>query len=110
MSDSWAPATALRLVLTLVAAGAGQFDSSPIAAWAPSGKALSGVVAAAADPTGAGSCRFQGHVALTGSRAPPTWRLNLHDDRQDHRAPPQALVDELGHVVVEVVLQQVDLA
>ena len=60
------PGDGAQAVLTLVAAGTSQFDSSPIAAWAPSGKALSGVVAAAADPTGAGSCRFQGHVALTG--------------------------------------------
>ena len=36
-------------------------------------------------------------------------RLDLDDDRQDHRAPLQALVDELGHVVVEVVLHEVDL-
>ena len=35
--------------------------------------------------------------------------LDLDDDRQDHRAPLEALVDELGHVVVEVVLHEVDL-
>ena len=36
--------------------------------------------------------------------------LDLDDHRQDHRAPLEALVDELGHVVVEMVLQKVDLA
>jgi hypothetical protein len=36
--------------------------------------------------------------------------LDLDDHRKDHRPAPQALVDELGHVVVEVVLEQVDLA
>ena len=35
--------------------------------------------------------------------------LDLDDDRQDHRAALEALVDELGHVVVEVVLHEVDL-
>ncbi len=60
------PGDGPQAVFTLVAAGTRQFDSSPIAAWAPSGKALSGVVAASADPAGAGSCGFQGHTALTG--------------------------------------------
>ncbi len=49
----------------------------------------------------AGSCLFHGHLALAG--------LDLDDDRQDHRAPLEALVDELGDVVVEVVLEEVDL-
>jgi hypothetical protein len=60
------PADGAQAVFTLVAAGSRQFDSSPIAAWAPSGKALSGVVATSVDPAGAGSCGFQGHTALTG--------------------------------------------
>ena len=37
-------------------------------------------------------------------------RLDLDDHRQDHRPAAQAVVDELRHVVVQVVLEQVDLA
>ena len=36
--------------------------------------------------------------------------LDLDDDRQHHRPPAQAVVDELGEVVVEDLLQEVDLA
>ena len=53
-------------VFTLAAAATRDIDSSPVTAWAPSGKALSGVLSATADPSGTGSCRFQGHLTLTG--------------------------------------------
>ncbi len=35
---------------------------------------------------------------------------DLDDYRQDHRAPPQPLVDELGEIVVQLLLEQVDLS
>src|SRR5690349_22098902 len=37
-------------------------------------------------------------------------RSDLDDDRQDHRPPAEAVVHELGEVVVEDLLQEVGLA
>ena len=82
-------------------AGNRAVDLRNVAAVAPSGKSFTGQIAIVDG---------RGHGQLHLRRAPGPAGLDLDDDRQDHRAPLEALVDELGHVVVEVVLQEVDLA
>ena len=103
-----APATA-RSPCPLVATGQRAVEPLPSSPGRHT-PALSGVEVAS--PTVHGTVvrllrlRRAGRGRLPAQRAD----LDLDDHRQDHRPALAALVDELRHVVVEVVLQQVDLA
>jgi hypothetical protein len=53
-------------VASVSSTGTKAVESSPIVASGAGPTALSGVVALVADPAGSGSCRFSGHVVLSG--------------------------------------------
>ena len=53
-----------------------------------------------------GSCRPR---SIERARRPRLGRSDLDDDGEDHRAAAELLVNELGEVVVQVLLDQVDL-
>ena len=55
-----------QTVAAVTSAGPRVIESSPIVASGGSTGALSGVVSLIADGAGAGSCRFQGHAAVSG--------------------------------------------
>ncbi len=65
------PRSRAQVVAAVTSAGPRVIESSPLVASTPTTRvALSGVVALIADGAGSGSCRFDGHVAVSGV-APP---------------------------------------
>jgi hypothetical protein len=60
-------AAAPQAIAAVSSAGAKEVESSQIVVSGAGTATLSGVVALAADPAGAGSCRFSGHVVVSGS-------------------------------------------
>ena len=95
-----------QTVAAVASTGPRAIESSPIVA-SGAAASLSGVVSLIADGAGGGSVPVPG--ARRGERRPGTDALDLDDHRQDHRPAAQLVVDELGHVVVQMVLQEVDL-
>ena len=59
-----------QVVAAVTSAGPRVIESSPIVASGGDGSAISGVVALIAEGAGSGSCRFQGHVVVSGIQPP----------------------------------------
>jgi hypothetical protein len=59
-----------QAIAAVTSTGARVIESSPITAWGNGVEALSGVISLIADGAGSGSCRFQGHLVVSGEAVP----------------------------------------